>query len=104
MNEGVFLHIRFLVEPLPTVLARIRPGVRVDEQVGGQSRRSLKTLATNLTIKAAFLQREEPPHTHVTPHQRSHHQQTAWQHISVAPSALANTSTSPESWTGLRRR
>lgn len=55
VNEGVFLHIRFLVEPLPTVLARVGPGVRVDEQVGGQSRRSLKTLATNLTIKAAFL-------------------------------------------------
>lgn len=69
MNEGVFLHIRFLVEPLPTVLARIGPGVRVDEQVGGQSRRSLKALATNLTIKAAFLQTEEPKHTDVTPHQ-----------------------------------
>lgn len=65
MNEGVFLHIRFLVEPLPTVLARIGPGVRVDEQVGGQSRRPLKTLAANLTIKAAFLQREEPKHTNV---------------------------------------
>lgn len=69
VNEGVFLHIRFLVEPLPAVLARIGPGVWVDEQVGGQSRRSLKTLATNLTIKAAFLQREEPKCTHVTPHQ-----------------------------------
>lgn len=55
MNEGVFLHIRFLVEPLPTVLTGIGPGVRVDKQVGGQSRRSLKTLSTDLTIKAAFL-------------------------------------------------
>lgn len=27
VNEGVFLHIRFLVEPLPTVLARIGSGV-----------------------------------------------------------------------------
>lgn len=67
VNEGVLLHIRFLVEPLPTVLAWIGPCVRVDEQVGGQSRRSLKTLATNLTIKAAFLQREEPKHTRYIP-------------------------------------
>lgn len=27
VNEGVFLHIRFLVEPLPTVLARIGSGI-----------------------------------------------------------------------------
>lgn len=27
VNEGVFLHIRFLVKPLPTVLARIGSGV-----------------------------------------------------------------------------
>lgn len=27
VNEGVFLHIRFLVKPLPTVLARVGSGV-----------------------------------------------------------------------------
>lgn len=77
MNEGVFLHIRFLVEPLPTVLTGIGPGVRVDKQVGGQSRRSLKTLSTDLTIKAAFLQKEEPKRTHITLCQRSHNNNLA---------------------------
>lgn len=36
MYVGVFLHIRLLVEALPAVLARVGPGVGVDEQVGGE--------------------------------------------------------------------
>lgn len=36
VNVGVFLHIRFLVKSLATVLAGVRPRVRVDQQVSGQ--------------------------------------------------------------------
>jgi hypothetical protein len=36
MNVSVFLHVRLLVEPLAAVLARVRPRVRVDEEVRGQ--------------------------------------------------------------------
>lgn len=37
VNVRVFLHIRLLVEPLAAVLAGVRPRVRVDEQVCGES-------------------------------------------------------------------
>lgn len=36
VDVGVFLHVRLLVEALPTELAGIGPSVRVDEQVGRQ--------------------------------------------------------------------
>lgn len=36
VDVGVFLHVRLLVEALPTELAGVGPSVRVDEQVGGQ--------------------------------------------------------------------
>lgn len=37
VNVSVFLHIRLLVESLAAVLAGVRPRVRVDEQVRGES-------------------------------------------------------------------
>jgi hypothetical protein len=45
VDVGVFLHVGFLVEPFAAVLARIRPGVRVDQQVSRQRRRPLERLA-----------------------------------------------------------
>ena len=47
---GVFLHIRLLVEALAAVWAGIRPGVTVDQKVGGQGRRPLEALATLLAL------------------------------------------------------
>lgn len=45
------------MEPLATVLTGVGPGVRVNEQVCGQRGRPLEALATDLTVKASFLQR-----------------------------------------------
>ncbi len=53
--EGVFLHVGLLVEPLAAVLAGVRPRVRVDEQVCGQSGRALEHLSTHLAAKATLL-------------------------------------------------
>lgn len=53
--EGVFLHVGFLVESLATVLTGIRPCVRVDQEVGGQSGRAFEYLPTFLTLKCSFL-------------------------------------------------
>lgn len=39
------------MESLTAVLAGIRPGVRVDQQVGGQGGRSLKALAALLALE-----------------------------------------------------
>lgn len=36
MDVGVFLHVRLLMEPFTAVLAGIRPGVAVDQQVRWQ--------------------------------------------------------------------
>lgn len=51
MYIGVFLHVRLLVEPLAAVLAGIRPGIRVDEQVCGKRTRPFKTLAALLALE-----------------------------------------------------
>lgn len=56
MNEGVLLHVRLLVEALATVLARIGPGVGVDEQVGGKGGRTLEDFATLCAVECPFLQ------------------------------------------------
>ena len=48
---GVLLHIRFLMEPLATEGAGIRPSVRVYQQMGGQSAAALECLATLGTLK-----------------------------------------------------
>ena len=50
---GVFLHVGLLVEPLSAVLARVRPRVRVDEEVRGERGAPLERLA-------ALLARERP--------------------------------------------
>lgn len=55
MNVRVFLHIRLLVEPLAAVLAGVRPRVRVDEEVRGQSGGALERFAAHLALKAFFL-------------------------------------------------
>lgn len=55
VNVRVFLHIRFLVEPFATVLAGVRPGVGVDEQVCGQGGGALERLPAHLTLEAPLL-------------------------------------------------
>lgn len=45
----MLLHVGLLVEALATVLARIGPCVRVDEQVRGQGRGPLELLAALAT-------------------------------------------------------
>ncbi len=45
VDVGVLLHVGFLVESFTAVLTRIRPRVRVDEQVSRQRRRPLERLA-----------------------------------------------------------
>lgn len=55
VNVCVLLHVRFLVEPLATELAGVGPGVRVDEEVRGQSGGALERLAAHLALKAFFL-------------------------------------------------
>lgn len=56
VDESVFLHVGLLVEPLPAVLARIGPRVRVDEQVRGQRGRPLKAFAADFAVEASFLE------------------------------------------------
>lgn len=55
VNVRVFLHIRLLVEPLAAVLAGVRPRVRVDEQVRGESGGALEGFAAHLALEAFFL-------------------------------------------------
>lgn len=45
MYVSMLLHIRFLVESLPAVLAGVRPGVRVYQKMGGQCAGSFESLA-----------------------------------------------------------
>lgn len=51
----MFLHVGFLVESLAAVLAGIRPRVRMDQQVRGQSGRPLKTFSADLTAENPLL-------------------------------------------------
>ena len=46
MNVSVLFHVRFLMEPLATVLARVGPGVGVDQEVCRQGGASLEGFAT----------------------------------------------------------
>ena len=48
VNVGVFLHVGLLVEPFPTILARVGPRVRVYEEVRGQGGAPLEGLAALL--------------------------------------------------------
>lgn len=54
MDVGVFFHIRFLVEPFATILARIWPRIAVDQQMGGQCAGSFECFAALLTLKLKF--------------------------------------------------
>lgn len=50
------------MEPLPTVLAGVGPGVGVDEKVRGQGGRALEHFAAHLAAKATLL--DTQPHMH----------------------------------------
>ena len=55
MDECVFLHVGLLVEPLPAVLARIRPSVRMDEQVGRECGGALEAFPADFAAEAPVL-------------------------------------------------
>jgi len=55
VDERVFLHVGLLVEPLPAVLAGVRPRVGVDEQVRRQSGRPLEAFTAYLAVETPFL-------------------------------------------------
>jgi len=54
VDVGVFLHVRLLVEPFAAVLARVGSGVRVDQQVRGQSGRPLERLPALFALEDFF--------------------------------------------------
>lgn len=56
--EGVFLHVRLLVEPFATVLAGIRPGVWMYEQVSGEGGGALEHFSTHWTAKRPLLKQQ----------------------------------------------
>lgn len=58
VDESVLLHVGLLVEPLAAVLAWIRPGVGVDEQVRRQRGRPLEAFAADFAVEASFLETE----------------------------------------------
>lgn len=59
MNERVFFHIRFLVESFAAVLTGIRSGVRVDEEVCGQSGRPLEAFVAYFAAEDPFLPKKK---------------------------------------------
>ncbi|GFR07928.1 hypothetical protein TNCT_592591 [Trichonephila clavata] len=56
----MFLHVRFLVEPLATVLARVGPGVRVYEQVRGQGGGPFEGLSALLALEGPLCSVDGP--------------------------------------------
>ena len=54
MDVGVLFHVGFLVESFTAILARIRPRVRVNEQVSRQRRRPLERLAALPALENLF--------------------------------------------------
>ena len=60
VDVGVLFHVRLLVESLATVLARIGTRVRVDQEVGGQRRTPLESLAALLAIESLFAVMNRP--------------------------------------------
>lgn len=55
VDERVFLHVGFLVESLAAVLAGVRPRVRVDQQVSGQSGRPLEAFPADFAAENPLL-------------------------------------------------
>lgn len=51
MDVRVLLHVGLLVKPFAAELARVRPGVRVDQQVRGQRGRPFKRFSAQLALK-----------------------------------------------------
>lgn len=58
VNERVLFHVGLLVKPLSAILARIRPRVRVDEQMSGQCGGALETFAADFTAKTPLLKKK----------------------------------------------
>lgn len=54
VDVGVLLHVRLLMESFAAVLARVRAGVRVDEQVGGERRGAFERLAALVANEVAL--------------------------------------------------
>lgn len=75
VDEGVFLHVRLLMEPFAAVLAWVRPRVGVDKQVSRQSWRPLETFTAYFAVETSFLKREQRPVLVKFSSQRIH----AWQ-------------------------
>ena len=55
VNVRVLLHVGLLMKTLAAVLTRIGAGVAVDEQVGGERRRTLEPFAAEVALEAAVL-------------------------------------------------
>lgn len=55
VDEGVFLHVRLLVEAFATVLAGIGPGVWMNEQVSGEGGGALEHFSTHRTAERPLL-------------------------------------------------
>lgn len=51
----MLLHVRFLVESLAAVLARVRPRVRVDQKVCGQGGGAFEAFPTDFAVEAPLL-------------------------------------------------
>ncbi len=54
MDVSVFLHVGFLMEPLPAVLTRIRSRVRVNQQVSRERRRPFERLSTLFALNITY--------------------------------------------------
>lgn len=51
MYVGVLLHVGLLMESLAAILAGIRPGIAVDEQMRGEGRGALERLAALFALQ-----------------------------------------------------
>lgn len=51
MNVCVLLHVRFLMESFTTIVARVRPGVTVDEKMRGQSAATFESFPALWTLE-----------------------------------------------------
>ena len=51
MHEHVFFHVRLLMKSFPTIIARKRPDISVNQHVGGQGRGTFEMLSTCLALK-----------------------------------------------------
>ena len=54
MNVRMFFHVRFLMKPLPTILTRIRPSVRMNQEMSWQGWTSFKRFSTLFAGENSF--------------------------------------------------